>query len=294
MKLQQDDLPEWDTFYITVSDKLEVGDKYRIKFRVRADKATSATTLALNNPKDYNWWSMIDGFSITENWQTIEKEGIVTSEQVFRDEDPATSDRELHTIGINIYRLSECENTCYFDDISWKVKKQWYNYVKNGDLATNDVTCFIGRDGIDGTDYPARIVKFEDGTRAFNVTSIAPTIDSQTGEEQQIDNWRTQFFITTPHVLRANEKYKFVMEARAEKDATISSGIHRSAGDYLSGAFGNFDLTSNWKKIEVEGTVTDKQAGGYTIAFSCNLLKELNNYYFRNIELYINDYDVKE
>ena len=219
-------------------------------------------------------------------------EGIVIEEYITREQ--GGRNYEFHTIDIEVCRLDDCENTCYIDDISWQVKKSWYNYVKNGDLSTDDVSCFIGRDGIDGIDSPARIVKLEDGTRAFNVTSKAPTIDLQTGEIKQIDSWRTQFFITTPHVLRENEKYKFVMEARAEKPATVISGLHRSAGDHLSEMFGNFDLSNEWKKIEFEGTVTAKQAGGYTIAFNCNTLKDINNYYFRNIEFYINDDDVKE
>lgn len=109
-----------------------------------------------------------------------------------------------------------------------------------------------------------------------------------------IDDWQTQFFVTCPHKFKTGEKYKFVMWARADKPATVQTQIHRNPGDYLFyQLLGDLNLTEEWQQFVFEdNTITSDQNGGYTIAFNCNVLKEINNYYFRFDEFSANSADV--
>jgi len=295
-------LDDWDTqFFVTVAEKIEVGDEYRLTMRIRADKPANAQSQAHNAPGDYNYWSMFGDISFTTEWVTLVKEGIITQNQVYGDEDPETSTKEMHTIALNLYVLKEANNY-YFDDIKLEIRKSqgpheltgWFDFVKNGDLSTDDVSSFIGRDGIDGVDKPARIVEI-DGMRALNVTSIAPEIDPETGEAKSLDDWRTQFFVTIPHKFRVNDKFHFEMMYKADKEATVQTQIHRNPGDYLFyQMLGDVNFTPEWQKLEVDGEITADQAGGYTVAFNCNVLKEVNNYYFKDIVFAVNEVDVSE
>lgn len=111
-----------------------------------------------------------------------------------------------------------------------------------------------------------------------------------------IDDWQTQFFVTIPHKFTTGQHYKVLFSARADKPAQIQSQIHRNPGDYLYyQMLGNFDLTEEWQTFEFEdNTISSDQNGGYTIAFNCNVLKEVNNYYFRFDEFCANSADVKD
>ncbi len=195
-------------------------------------------------------------------------------------------------------------------------------------------TNFTGRDGLTGRDEQARLVTDADGEPALTVASIAyngyvknqlfdeegnPQLDDEGNPKYEegpvyvkengdtlknqngnaingIDDWQTQFFVTIPHKLTTGQKYKVVMWARADKEATIQSQIHRMPGDYLFyQLLGDLNLTTEWQKFEFEGddyTINDSQNGGQTIAFNCNVLKEENNYYFRFEEFAVNKGDV--
>jgi len=195
-------------------------------------------------------------------------------------------------------------------------------------------TNFTGRDGIDGVDRAARIVADEiDGEPALNVTSIGwnaqkvnkvlvvdddgnPVLDEKgdsTYTEEyvdiyikengdtltNIDNWQTQFFVTGPHKFATGSKYKLTMWARADKPATIETQAHRMPGDYIHWQLlGNLDLTTEWQQFEFpDQEVTSDQSGSgsfQTIAFNCNVPKEVVNYYFRFEEFSANAADVTE
>ena len=109
-----------------------------------------------------------------------------------------------------------------------------------------------------------------------------------------IDDWQTQFFISSPHKFKTGQKFKFIMWARADKPATIQTQIHRGPGDYLHyELLGNLDLTEEWQQFVFEDKeITSSQNGGSTFAFNCNVLKEINNYYFRFEDFSTNSADV--
>ena len=301
---------DWDTqFFVYVQEKINVGDEYRLTMRIRADKAANSQTQAHNTPGDYNYWSMCGDIPFTEEWQTIEKTGVIGQQQVYGDDDPETSEREMHTIAFNLYVLKEA-NTYYFEDIKLEIREaeppkpltDWFDMVKNGDLATDDVSSFTGRDGYSGSynesgswesiDTPARIVEI-DGVRAMNVTSIAEMPLREDGTAADLTDWQTQFFVTIPHVLKLNQQFRFKMDYKADQDATVQTQIHYEPGNYLFyQMLGDVNFTTEWQTLEVEGTINSNQSGGYTIAFNCNVLKDVNNYYFKNIVFEVNEADV--
>ena len=304
------DIQDWDCqFFVYVQEKINVGDEYRLTMRIRADKAANSQTQAHNTPGDYNHYQMCGDIPFTEEWQTIVKEGVISQQQVYGSEDPETSEKEMHTIAFNLYVLREVNNY-YFDDIKLEIKPaeppkpldNWFDMVFNGDLSTDDVTSFTGRDGYSGAyntdgswesvDSPARIVEI-DGVRAMNVTSIAEMPLREDGTAADLTDWQTQFFVTIPHVLKLNQQYHFKMDYKADQEATVQTQIHRNPGDYLFyQMLGDLTFTPEWQTFETEGTITSDQSGGYTIAFNCNVLKDVNNYYFKNIVFEVNDADV--
>lgn len=326
---------DWATqFFVRVDPKIEGGDKLRLTMRVRADKAASVGTQAHNEPGDYNYWDMFSNFNVTEEWQTITLTKTVSNNCAYGENNTKDSEgaKEMHSIAFNLFILKE-DNNYYFDDISLEVQPaepsheftRWFNLVRNGDLATDNVYNFVGRDGDYGgvetgvdddgnptyssRDLPARIVIDPvESKRALNVRSVAPTYSQENadgnmedfyvyedGHETKIEDWQSQFFIKTTHEFQTNHYVKFYMEARADHPATIDSQIHRATpGDYLFYQFvGSFDLTEDWQAFEYEGNITDNQSGGYTIAFNINKYRDTDNqYYFRNIQFCTNEADV--
>ena len=115
-----------------------------------------------------------------------------------------------------------------------------------------------------------------------------------------IQDWQTQFFVSIPHTLGVNQKYKVKFSARADIPTQIQSQVHANPGGYLwYEAIGNFDLTEDWQDFETEEmTISDNQKGTWTIAFNCNQGKEqevgINNIYFRFQEFSVNSADVTE
>ena len=58
---------------------------------------------------------------------------------------------------------------------------------------------------------------------------------------------------------------------------------------------GDIDVTEDWQTFEFEHVINSNQAGGYSVAFNCNVLKtEVNNYYFRILDIAANAGDVTD
>jgi hypothetical protein len=158
----------------------------------------------------------------------------------------------------------------------------WTELLINGDCESDEVTCFVSCEG-GGGHKPARIVNGVGykGTRGICVQSSA---DAQ-------NKWDTQFFISTPthKIWRAGEQYRLKFRVRAEKPAHISTEAHYSPGIYVAYgiADGEFDVTTEWKLFEYEGTITPEQAGEsgmQTIALDLNEFRNTdNNFYFDDI-----------
>ena len=105
--------------------------------------------------------------------------------------------------------------------------------------------------------------------------------------------YSSQFFVSTLHKMKGNEKYKFVFWIKADKDASIGTQAHKMPTQYQAyNTFGGtdaFPVTTEWTKYELgeaqgktvpPGGQNQGADGCQTIAFDCYQLQEANNYYF--------------
>ncbi len=160
---------------------------------------------------------------------------------------------------------------------------EWTDFIVNGNCEGDDVTCLVGKDGegngvlethiLDGVGY--------NGTRGIKVHSVA----------DPAQDWDTQFFVYTPdHVWEAGERYRFKIKVRADRNAHVSVQAHSTPSNYITWQVmdNGYDITTKWKEIVYEGTVTAEQSGFngamQTIAFNLNELRGVeNNYYFDDV-----------
>lgn len=287
-------LEDWDTqFFITTDEKLEPGDKYRITFRVRAEKPANSQTQAHNQPGDYNFYVGIGDVAFTEGWVDIERTGTITEEQV-----PAG--KEMHTIAFNLALKEETAemreaNKYYFDDISFLVLKanpadysDYESIVQNGDFQGTELSNYYVHEYRDGEYFEgnARIVKDPKG--ASNKCVVVTSREQPEGEDA-ITDWDTQFFITAPDVkLEPGDEYFISFRIRAEKPATAQTQAHNTPGDYnYWEMLGDITISDSWVDIKKSGTITEAQVPEgkemHTIAFNLAVLKEANKYYFDDI-----------
>lgn len=94
-----------------------------------------------------------------------------------------------------------------------------------------------------------------------------------------VEDWATQFFVSSPHKFQKGEKMVVRFKYRADKEATVATQLHNGPGAYVAhGLLGNLNFTDEWQVFNDTVTVNNS---GTTIAFNCNALKEVNNYYFQ-------------
>ena len=163
----------------------------------------------------------------------------------------------------------------------------WTNWIKNSDCEGGDATCFVCKDGDDPNNMYEAITDGVgiNGSRGIKIHSV----------DNPENAWDTQFFVYTPdHVWQVGERYRFSMKMRADKPAFISVQTQKTPGEYIYWSMldGGYDITTSWKEINYEGTITNEQVhvngNGelrdlQTIAFQLNESGEENNYYFDDI-----------
>lgn len=123
--------------------------------------------------------------------------------------------------------------------------------------------------------------------------------DKQQNDTIDIDDWQTQFFVTTPHKWVTGQPYKLTLWVRADKPTTLDTQGHTMPGNYKHWNFcGSLDVTEEWQPFNFGGddgsaTIASECNGCQTIAFNCNKSKdEVNNIYFRFEEFSFNSADV--
>jgi hypothetical protein len=101
-----------------------------------------------------------------------------------------------------------------------------------------------------------------------------------------VEDWATQFFASCPHEFKPGDKMKVHFFYRADKAATVNTQIHHGPGAYaFYQMLGDLNFTEEWQEFDQEVQVnTSNDAHGTTLAFNCNVLKEVNNYYFDFVE----------
>ncbi|MBO6030707.1 MAG: carbohydrate binding domain-containing protein, partial [Prevotella sp.] len=261
----------WDSqFFITMPEALKAGDKYQLEMRVRADKAARASTQSHDGPSQYLHYIAVGDVNFTTEWATFKSQVVTVSGAMVG----------MRSIAFNLAELKEA-NKYYFDDIKITLEKApvvttWKNIMVNGDLEGDDYSGIVCREKGQGDAANVVAGVGVNGSKAAVINSAADAANS----------WDTQFFVFVPQKLAAGTQYKIKFSVRSEADATISTQTHSTPGNYLGGAFGNFDSKADWTVIEKEGSIGSDDT--QTIAFNLNEnLTLATKFYFDNIEFYI-------
>lgn len=155
---------------------------------------------------------------------------------------------------VKVPTLNHYSETVQIEDLDDEGNVQ---YDEEGNVLMKDSTTYYWEDGsVIGTSAPAR--------------------------------YSSQFFVSTLHKMKANEPYKFVFWAKADKPASLATQAHTLPTKYKDyntfGSESDFALTTEWQKFEL-GAAQNKNvpsgaSGCQTITFDCYCLQEANNYYF--------------
>ena len=327
-------LASWDCqFFIYATQTIPEGMEVKMTLKVKAEKAGHFETQAHYTPGDYNHYQLFGNLDYGTEWQEIERTVVVDANHTQN-----ANGKYFQSVAFNLSTMTD-GNVIYFDDVKLEVREpepphelsEWLNIVRNGVKSKDETTfgngtftTFTGRDGVPGTDQPARIVTDPLGVEpVLAVSSVAATyyrenkneegeVTSTTpmyviregnlnpgvnvGDSVELTNWQSQFFVAHKHVFRTGQKIKFAIDARADHPTDIETQIHRGPGDYLHyQLFGNLSLTEEWQHFEFEQDITAEQNGGSTVAFNLNVYKDADNtYYFKNIEFSCNEADASE
>ena len=125
--------------------------------------------------------------------------------------------------------------------------------------------------------------------------------DNAGADAKLAQNWDTQFLISLPEPLPAGTKGKLVMKVKADKATNAETQCHAAipapgaiegkdgyGGTYIHYSFlGNIDFTTEWTKIEKDFTVPSQANGMQSICLNLEVLREVNNYYFDDVTVYI-------
>ena len=154
--------------------------------------------------------------------------------------------------------------------------------ITNGNCEGDGVSNFVSKEYTTAEQYwgPSRIVA--DPTDASNKCIEVVSRDIPEGQET-IDDWDTQFFITTSEKLEPGDKFHITFKVRAEKAANAQTQAHNTPGDYNHWVgIGDVPFTDGWVEIERNGTISEDQVPAgkemHTIAFNLAVLKEANKY----------------
>ena len=160
--------------------------------------------------------------------------------------------------------------------------------IVNGNCEGEDAGYLVVKNGEDGGAYSWKAVDGVgiDGSKAAVVHATSTAVDE----------WDAQFFIyAKDHVFALGEKFKLTFWVKADKDAQADLQAHTTPGNYcgwyIDGFNGPLQITTEWKEVVIEGTISDAMSqygavmsGMQTVAFNLNKDKTLeNNYYFDNI-----------
>ena len=112
---------EWDTQFFIVANNhtFALGEKYVVKFWVKADKPAKIGAQGHKAPGDYLTW-YVDGaadVNVTTEWQEVVWEGTVNDSMA----EYGGNMEGMQTLAFNLNNDKTLENNYYFDNISWKL-----------------------------------------------------------------------------------------------------------------------------------------------------------------------------
>lgn len=157
----------------------------------------------------------------------------------------------------------------------------WNNMLTNSDCESDDTSCFYATEMTSGP----KAATF--GAAGTGADGVGRAIVVKSGDNPT-NAWDTQFFVKTPKMMMAGDKYRFSMKYRADKEAGCETQSHNEPGGYVFyNMFTNPTFSTSWQEFVYEGTISEDQAGTSgmnTIAFNLSVLPEANTYYFDDIK----------
>jgi len=104
----------WDNqFWFRFTEPVESGTKYRVSFDYKADQGGAIATQAHAEPGDYIHYDLFGNIEFSDDWQTYEKEGQVSSQQ-------STGDKKFLSVAFNLNDIADANNY-YFDNIYFDI-----------------------------------------------------------------------------------------------------------------------------------------------------------------------------
>ena len=164
-----------------------------------------------------------------------------------------------------------------------KAPQGWTSIINNGDFESDDISSFVlakeAKSGDGDATYPIEIndTVGRNGGRGLAVTSMADAYET----------WSTQLFVKLNEAVTEGLQWRFTMDVKADRAATVTSGSHAAPRAWIGGGIINqFEVTDEWQTITGEGTISKdlaEKAFG-SIAFDLNNDKvSANTFYFDNI-----------
>ena len=159
--------------------------------------------------------------------------------------------------------------------------------ISNGDAEGTDLESFpVSHDGPHNgntaNDRPEIVEGGVDGSKCLKVVSDDVTPD----EGGTLQTWSTQFFLKTDEPLMPGDKWTISMWVKADRDATIATSAQGAPRAWHSGFIDAFNVTTEWKKFNFSGEITNdqgKDGGLQSVAFDLNNDVTSNVFYFDNI-----------
>ena len=156
-----------------------------------------------------------------------------------------------------------------------------------GESQYQGTVTIVDGEGVDGSKC-AKVVARSD--------EQAVAAGNRTEANGALASWDCQFFIYATEPMPEGKEVRLIMYVKGEKVGSIETQAHFGPGDYNHyQLFGNVDVTTEWKKVTLEGTVTSDQAktsdgkAFQSVAFNLSTNTEGNVFYFDNIKLQMRD-----
>ena len=176
------------------------------------------------------------------------------------------------------------------DDPLKAAPEGWTLLVKNGNLASDDVSSYVMKD-VDHQQGPAVITAGAGKNNSHGIVLKSADREYLGKNEKDEDQWSgadwdTQFFIVLDKALPVGSKLHVEFDCKASKNAVSNTQSHYTPGAYQHWAcIGDVNFTTEWQTFSKDIEVTAEMAGAnglMSIAFNLSVEKTATEYYFDN------------
>ena len=294
---------DWDTeFWIYLSEPLPEGSKLHVEFDYRASQATQVHTQANGAPREYHTWEFLGDIHFTTEWQTFSKDIVITEAMAIG---AAMNAVGLQSIEFQL-GVERSYTEFYFDNFGVWVEipeedepekmapDGWRSIIKNGNLASNDVSSYFMKEGDNTEVKPAAIVL---GAGKYGSKGIKVKSPNRTWEENTKD-WDTEFWICLNEPLREGKTLHVEFDYRASQEALVYTQANGAPRDYHTWeCLGSINFTTEWQTFSKDIVITKEMAigaamdtlGMQSIEFQLGMERSYTEYYFDNFGVWIKD-----